>query len=77
MRKRAVTAHRLIPELDKTTSRGSSQSLTTCRLNRFSQLLQETEHSAGGEQRKVAKIVPYGPPFTFNNLPDFFVGGLV
>jgi hypothetical protein len=31
-------------------------------LNRFSQLLQETEHFCRWRQKKVAKIVPYGLP---------------
>jgi len=36
-----------------------------------SQLLQETEHFCRWRQEKVAKIVPYAPPFLLNNLPEF------
>jgi hypothetical protein len=32
-------------------------------------LFEETEHFCRGRPEKVAKIVQYGPPFTFNNLP--------
>src|SRR5215213_9814589 len=34
-------------------------------LERFSQLLQETEHFCPWRQEKVAKIVPYAPPLIF------------
>src|ERR1044072_3840612 len=40
-------------------------------LQRFSQLLQETEHFCRWRQEKVAKIVPYAPPFPFKDLQLF------